>query len=119
MSVGPDRSRFDWSHTGQLLSEDTLRYEPRWFLASPPAVGCLTDEDDSEPELLTEGTQIVSASVAQDAPAPVEVTAACRDEVYTVDAGEEFERLQQEDAEPCTVQFRSVYAELAETEPQS
>jgi hypothetical protein len=94
----------------------------RLFLASLLTVGslagCLTDDDDSEPELLRKGTQIASVSVAGDAPGPVEVTAACRDEVYTVEAGEEFELLRQEDAESCTVQFRSQYAEPAETEYQ-
>jgi hypothetical protein len=80
--------------------------------------GCLTDEDDSESELLAEGTQIASVSVAQEAPGPIEVTAACRDEIYTVETGEEFELLRQEDRESCVVQFRSGYREPGETEYQ-
>jgi len=91
---------------GSLLTVSTL-------------AGCLADEDDSESTLKTEqdaGSRIMTVSVAQDAPGPVEVTALCRNEVQTVETGEEFTLRRQEDGESCTVQVRGEYRNPPETE---
>jgi hypothetical protein len=80
--------------------------------------GCLGD-DDSDPALKTEldaGSPILTVSVAEDAPGPIEVTALCRDEARTVETGEEFTLRRQKDGESCTVRVRGEYRDPPETE---